>query len=302
MIRCVLRPVPVPVAAALFLLLGLCTAHADAATGLSTTNFVDVGDSVSEMLDTSGLAFSTMLMGSAEQAPSVRAASFGGRKPAGTRATSQTFKRACPGGGTANVDVIDADAGGELSIGDSFKINFDACVLEGSAISGRSEFVVAGHRFEGGSEVTELDFRFDALGSADMRWSGAARAALRSDLQRGTESYVVTYRDLAVTRGQHAMRWNFSVDMVRPPVGDQVARVDGTMTVDGLLLRMRQDDPFVIGGDGHPRSGQVTASDTHGARLEIEALRRRFAYRLFRPANTGVSPDASSQSKPYGSR
>ena len=175
-------------------------------------------------------------------------------------------------------------------------------MLEGSPISGRSEFVVAGHRFEGGSEVTELDFRFDALGSADMRWSGAARAALRSDLQRGTDSYVVTYRDLADTRGQHAMRWNFSVDMVRPPVGDQVARVDGTMTVDGLLLRMRQDDPFVIGGDGHPRSGQVTASDTHGARLEIEALRRRFAYRLFRPANTGVAPDAKSQSKPYGSR
>ncbi len=98
------------------------------------------------------------------------------------------------------------------------------------------------------------------------------------------------------------MRWNFSVDMVRPPIGDQVAKVDGTMTVDGLLLRMRQDDTFVIGGDGHPRSGQVTASDTNGARLEIEALRRRFAYRLFRPANAGVIPDATSQSKPYGSR
>ena len=284
------------------LALGLGLAHADAKTGLTEANFVDVGDSVSEMLDTSGLAFSTMLMGAGELPPSARAASFSARGAAGAQSRPQTFKRTCPGGGTASIDVLDADAGGELSIGDSFRITFDSCVLEASAISGRSEFVVAGHRFEGGSEVTELDFRFDALGSTEMRWSGAARAALRSDLRRGTESYIVTYRDLAVTRGTHMMRWNFSVDMVRPPIGNQVAKVDGTMTVDGLLLRMRQDDPFVIGGDGHPRSGQVTASDAHGARLEIEALRRRFAYRLFRPANASVIPDATSQSKPYASR
>jgi len=56
----------------------------------------------------------------------------------------------------------------------------------------------------------------------------------------------------------------------------------------------------VIGGDGHPRSGQVSASDKHGARLEIEALRRWYAYRLFRAGNVGVIPDAASQSKPYG--
>lgn len=289
-----------PVAAALAL--GLCVAHAHAATGLTTTNFVDVADSVSEMLDTSGLAFSTMLMGSAALPPSARAASFGGRGVAGTLAKPQTFKRPCPGGGTARIDVLDADAGGELSIGDSFKINFESCVLEGSAISGRSEFVVAGHRFEGTSEVTELDFRFEALGSLHMRWTGSARAALRSDLHRGTESYVVTYHDLAVTRGSHAMRWNFSVDMVRPPIGYQVAKVAGTMTVDGMALRLRQDDPFVIGLDGHPRSGQVSASDRHGAHLEIEARRRWYAYRLFRASNTGVIPDAASQSKPYGAR
>jgi hypothetical protein len=209
-----------PVGAAL--VLGLCLAQAQAATGrLTTTNFVDVADSVSEMLDTSGLAFSTMLMGAAALPPSARAASFGGRGAAGTLARPQTFKRTCPGGGSASIDVVDADAGGELSIGDSFKINFESCVLEGGAISGRSEFVVAGHRFEGTREITELDFRFDALGSSQMRWTGRARAALRSDLQRGTESYVVTYHDLAVTRGSHTMRWNFSVDMVRPPIGNQ---------------------------------------------------------------------------------
>jgi len=296
MTRSISRPIGAVLA------LGLCVAHAHAAVGLSATNFVDVADSVSEMLDTSGLAFSTMLMGSAAVAPSARTASFGGRGAAGQLARPQAFKRDCPGGGSARIDVLDADAGGELSVGDSFKVDFDSCVLDGSAISGRSEFVVAGHRFEGTSEITELNFRFDALGSSQMRWTGRARAALRSDLQRGTESYVVTYHDLAVTRGSHAMRWNFSIDMVRPPIGNQVAKVAGTMTVDTLALRLRQDEPFVIGGDGHPRSGQVSASDRHGARLEIEALRRWYAYRLFRPANAGVIPDAASQSKPYGAR
>jgi hypothetical protein len=98
------------------------------------------------------------------------------------------------------------------------------------------------------------------------------------------------------------MRWNFLVDMVRPPIGDRLASVKGTMTVDGLLLQLAQDEPYVVGFDGHPRSGQVTASDKQGARLQIEAMRRRFAYRLFRAGNDGDSPNASSESKPYGSR
>ena len=287
------------------LALGFCLGHAHAATGLTTANFVDVGDSVSEMLDTSGLTFSTMMMGSAAMLPSIRHASL--HEPAGPPAFAppgrpERLRRACPGGGEVMIDVLDADGGGSLSIGDRFKIDFSSCVLDGSAVSGRSEFVVAGHRFEGMSEVTELDFRFDALGSADMRWSGEARAALRSDLQRGTESYVVTYRDLAVTRGSHTMRWSFSVDMVRPSTGNQLARVKGAMTVDGLPLQLRQDEPFVIAVDGHPRSGQVTASDKRGARLQIEALRRRYAYRFFRAGNAADTPDAASESNPYGTR
>jgi hypothetical protein len=56
------------------LALGICLAHAHAASGLTTTNFVDVADSVSEMLDTSGLAFSTLLMGSAALPPPARTA------------------------------------------------------------------------------------------------------------------------------------------------------------------------------------------------------------------------------------
>jgi len=252
------------------------------------------------VLDTSGLAFSTMMMGSA--ATSLRNASFRAPGAPAVLARPEKFKSTCPGGGEVMIDVLDADAGGDLSVGDTFKIDFRSCVVEGDIVSGRSEFVVAAHRFEGMTEITELDFRFEALGSAQMRWTGAARAALRSDLRRGTESYVVTYRDLAVTRGSHAMRWSFSVDMVRPPIGNQLASVKGAMIVDGLPLQLRQDEPFVMAVDRHPRSGQVTASDKQGARLQIEALRRRYAYRLFRAGNDGETADAASESKPYGSR
>ena len=296
MMRFIARPLGAALA------LSLCAAGTDAVNGLAATNFVDVGDSVVEILDTSGLAFSTMMMGSAATAPSARTVSF---RDSGAPALApfdrhQTFKRACPGGGRVAIDVLDADINGDLSVGDTFKVTFESCVIEGNAVSGRSEFAVAAHRFEGHREITELDFRFSELGSSQMRWTGAAHAALRSDLQRGTESYVVTYRDLAVTRGPHAMRWNFSVDMVRPPIGEQISRVKGAVTVDGLPLRLRQDEPFAIGTDGHPRSGQLTASDKHGARLQIEALRRWYAYRFFAPGNPGEKPDAASQSKPYG--
>jgi hypothetical protein len=274
-------------------------AHAEAANGLSAANFVEVGDSVSEMLDTSALAFSTMLMDSAAMPPSMRTMNLGtvGAPPA---PRLRAFKQPCPGGGRVDIVVLDNDASGDLSTRDRFKLDFGACAITGNVVSGHSEFVVVAHRFEGMSEITELEFRFKALGSAAMRWSGAAHAVLRSDLQRGTESYVVRYRDMTVTRGSHAMRWNFSVDMVRPPIGDQVASVEGGMTVDGLPLQLHQDEPFAIAADGQPRSGQVTAGDRHGARLQIEAMRRRYAYRLFGAKNAGELPDSVSQSKPYG--
>ena len=270
----------------------------DSAT-LSETNFVDVGDSVSEMLDTSGLAFSTMLMDTAALQSPMRNASFD--MPGATRSpSSEAFKKKCPGGGTLEVDVIDADGSGDVSAHDRFKLIFGACMIGGDVVSGRSEFVVAAHRFEGANEITELDFRFNSLGSRDTRWTGAAHAVLRSDLQRGTESYLVTYRDLAVTRGPHSMHWNFSIDMVRPPVGNQVASVKGDMTVDGMRLELRQDEPFIIAMNGNPNSGQVTASDKRGARLQIEAHERRYAYRFFAAGNAGERADSASQSKAYG--
>lgn len=291
-----------PRAAGAIVTLGLCMGHAHAAPGLTTANFVDIGDSVSQLLDTSGLAFATMMMGSAAMPTAPRNASLRAPGAPAVLARPRKFKSTCPGGGEVMLDVLDADAGGDLSVGDRFRIDFKSCEVEGDTVSGHSEFVVAAHRFEGVNEITELDFRFDALGSAQMRWTGAARAALRSDLRRGTESYVVTYQDLAVTRGSHAMRWSFSIDMVRPPIGNQLARVKGTMTVDGLPLQLHQDEPFVIAADGHPSSGQVTASDKQGARLQIEAQRRRYAYRLFRSGNDGETADAASQSKPYGNQ
>jgi hypothetical protein len=276
----------------------VCLGHAVAAPGLTAANFVDVADQVSRVIDTSGLAFSTVVLGSAAARASAERVVFSPPRPAGPA----RFHTRCPSGGGVTIDVLDADAGGELSVGDRFKLDFASCGVSGGIVDGRGEFTVAGHRYEGATEFTELDFRFDRLGNSDMRWTGTARASLRRDLLRGTESYVVAYRDLAVTQGLHTMRWRFSVETVRPPIGEQLSRVAGAMTVDGLALQLRQDEPFVIGVEGHPRSGALTASDPGGARLEIEARRHRYAYRLFNPGNPGMAADSASESPPYRGR
>ena len=43
----------------------------------------------------------------------------------------------------------------------------------------------------------------------------------------------------------------------------------------------------------------MTATGRRGARLEIDAQRRRYAYRLFRATNAGSAPDTASHSPPY---
>ena len=194
--------------------------------------------------------------------------------------------------------LVDADAGGDLSAGDRFVTLFESCAMAGDALTGRSEFLVAVHRFEGSTEITELAFRFKDMGAARMRWNGAARAALRTDLQRGTERFVVTYLDLAVSSGPRQMRWGFSLDVVRPPFGNALATLAGAMSIGDLHLRLYQDEPFALAGDGFPRAGQLTLSDGHGASLQVEAERRRYAYRLYRAGRE--TPDAASQSRPYG--
>lgn len=275
-------------------------AHGAPVAGLTTANFVDVADAMTDILDTSNLAYSTVMLGSAAS-PDMRARPAGTR-PSGRAPDGRSVESACPGGGSVKVGLWDADGSGDLSTGDRVVNIFSSCAVESAVLAGRSEFVVAAHRYEGVVEVTELEFRFEHLGTAAMRWTGPARAVLRTDQRLGTEQHVVTYRDLEVARGSRRMRWNFSLDMKRPPIGRMVASVAGALSVGDLRLRLRQDELFVIADDGFPRSGLLTAVDERGARLQLEAGRQRYAYRLFLAANGGEVPDSSSQSKPYGRR
>ena len=267
--------------------------------GLTRANFAAVGDSVADMLDTSGLAFSTMVMVAlAEGTARPRAAAYLTPPPA----SAQSIRLPCPGGGSLQASLRDVDGSGDLSAGDRLNTLFDACAMDGSVVTGRSELLVAAHRYEGGTEVTELELRFDELGTRDMRWSGAAHVELRSELQRGAERYVATYLDLAVRRPQGDMRWNFRLEVLRPPLGEQLASVDGAMSLGELHLRLHQDTPFLSGADGVARAGQLSASDERGARLEVEAVGRRYDYRLYRAGNDGASPDAAAAGRPFGSR
>jgi hypothetical protein len=266
-----------------------------AGNALDEHNFVDTGDAIAEVVSNSGVAFSTMaLWSAAETRPGVRTAAFKAAPKV------RDFDVPCPGGGHASGTIRDSDRSGDLSRRDRFVTVFQGCVIDGQPMSGQGEFVVTDHRYEGMTEFTDLDFRFEGMGSDRLRWTGLARVSLRSDLHRGTDTYVVHYKDLSVKSGEHDMRWDFSFELVRPPIGEQVAALNGSLTVDGMRLRLRQDDRFVMRGDGIPTRGQLSASDEHGARMEVEAGRWRYAYRLYRAGNTGVLPDSSSQSQPHG--
>lgn len=277
-----------------------CMAHAQGSPGLSQANFSEVGDGITDMLNTSGLTFAALEVGSAGgRAARPRLASF---EPKAPDDATQTVENPCPGGGSVSISTTDADGSGDLSAGDHFATVFKSCAVDGGVMTGRSGFVVSAHRFEGSAEVVEFDFNCEDLGTADLRWSGLAHLVLRSDLKRGTEHYRVTYRDLAVTHGTRRMRWNFILDVVRPPLGSGVAGVDGEASIDGIHLTLRQDDIFVVSSSGLPASGQVTAYDDHGARLQVEAGRRRYAYRLFLAGNPGAAPDAAAPGRPYPER
>lgn len=267
---------------------------AQASDRLDATGFVDVGDRLADVLTTSGLAFTTLQIG--------RAATESGARLAGLSRprSAQVDDSACAGGGSVRVETTDADGDGALSVGDRIATEFRRCAMDSGVVSGRSAFVVAVHRFEGRVELTELEFQFDELGTDDLRWTGAARVSLRTDLLRGTERYGVQYRDLAVLRHGRPMRWGFHLELTMPPIGEQVARLDGPITLGGLRLDLKQHEPFVIARDGAPRSGVVEATDPRGARLQLEAGRRRYAYRWFAPGNRGERADAVSTSRPHG--
>ena len=283
------------------LLCGFCV-NATAAAGLAVDNFVEIGDSVTDMLAASGLAFATLELGSAAGDPGAQPLHASLRPTAPAGPSGRAVQTACPRGGQVRTTLFDTDDDGTLSRGDRFVTVFEACVTDGGVLTGSSEFRVAAHRFDGAVEVTELEFRFVGLGTPELRWSGPARAVLRSDLLRGTDRYTVHYHDLAVTRAAQTMRWNFTLDMLRPPIGAQVISLDGALSVGALPLRLHQDEPYLLSTDGFPHSGQLTASDPRGARLQVEAGRRRYAYRLYHAGNHGEVPDSVSHSRSYGRR
>lgn len=266
-------------------------------SALTASNFVAVGDRLADVLLNSGLAFATMVhrtAGTDGAAP--RRVAFLPPAPPPQRSDSP-----CPDGGSVKVAMHDVDGNGSFSVHDRFVTDFESCRMDGSVVSGRSEFIVAAHRFDGHVEVTELEFRFKDLGTPELRWSGPARVVTRSDLRRGTEHHVVRYRALQVKRHGRSMVWSFALDIVRPPIGEQVARLDGALAIEGLRLQLRQDEPFVIAREGFPRAGQLSAQDPAGARIELEAGRRRYTYRFFRAGNTSdFRPDATSRSRRYG--
>ena len=289
-------PVPGRMSAAL-LAAALCAGPSIAAPvvgGLTRSNYVEVGDTIVEMLDTSALSAATLLLGLKEKTHT-RLASFATVLP-----HTQTFSAPCSGGGSIDVSIADRDASGDVSVSDRFVTVFNACRVGGGVVSGSSTFSIASHRTDDAREITVLEFSFRQLGSAAMRWSGSARATLTSDRRTGAERYNVTYQNMKVTRGPQSTHWNFTLASQRPPLGDQTTQIDGSMTVDDAVLRLVQAEPFVIAPSGKPRSGRLVATDPDGDHLEVEAGRRRYQYRFFGRGNRGDVPDSSSQSKPHG--
>ena len=142
------------------------------AAGLTPANYVEVGDTIVDMLDTSVLAFSTMLMSQADATRPVLASYVV------TAAHTQSFSMSCPGGGTIGSSMADRDASGDVSVRDRFVTVFHACRIDNETLTGSSEFVIAANRTLNGVETTELEFRFRHLGSDAMRWDGTARAGL----------------------------------------------------------------------------------------------------------------------------
>ena len=276
----------------------LLAGGAHAAPGLTTVNFVEVGDVIVDMLDANGIALASWMMGGAlGTGPSPVA--FGAPR---AMPRSEPFEAACPGGGSVRGRFADRDASGDLSVQDRFVTVFDDCRVDGEVVTGSSEFVVAGRREDAREDSVELEFRFHDLGSDAMRWSGAARIALRSDRRTGSEGYVVAYRDLVVRRGERSYRLGLRLQAQVPPLGDMTARFDGPMWIGALALKLRQDEPFVMPPGGPPRAGTLTATDPHGARLQLEAGPWRYAYRYFARDNAGLVPDSSSQSEPHARR
>jgi hypothetical protein len=261
---------------------------AAAAGGLTPGNFVEVGDTIVDMLDTSALAYSTMQLGVAEI---VRPSRVSAGVP------TESFSTPCPGGGSISGSIADRDASGDVSVQDRFVTVFKSCRIDDELVTGSSEFTITSYRVENEREITELAFRFHHLGSDAMRWTGPATAVLSVNRKTGSERYAVSYQNLLVTRGSVSTHWNLTLETRRPPLGDQTTQISGSMTLDHAVLHLLQGEVFVVAPGGRPRSGRLTATDADGDRLEVEADGRRYRYRFFDHGNRGDTPDARSQSK-----
>jgi YD repeat-containing protein len=212
---------------------------------------------------------------------------------------SDSFEAPCPAGGSVLARIAGMQANELLSSDDRFVTVFRACRFErdGEVFSGSGEFMVRDHRFDGAIEVTELRFRFLGLGTDTLRWSGLANVALRIHGRSGAVQYAIEYLDLAVQSGIVACRWNFRLEVRRPPIGDRTASVDGAVTIGRLTLALAQDEPFVLARDATPRAGRLTATDPQAGRLQVEAATRSYRYRYFAQGNRGETPDATSQGR-----
>jgi hypothetical protein len=259
---------------------------------LTKDNFVGTGDALVGLLDTRGLALATMMLALTDTVPARRVA-FG---PSAEEPPGEPFDVSCPAGGSVSAMIGGTETDELLSSGDRFVTVFRACRFEpgGEVFSGSGALVVRDYRFDGTIELTGLRFSFLGLGTDALRWSGLADVTLRTHVRSGAVRYVVDYLDLAVSSGTVACRWNFRLDVQRPPVGDRTASVNGAVTIGRLTLTLAQDEPFVLARDATPRAGALTATDARGGRVRVEAAERRYRYRYFAQGNRGDAPDATS--------
>ena len=263
--------------------------------GITSENYVDIGDAVADLLNNSGINLSRLNVARTEDRPPALSPP---RNPSSSR-PSLPFKVRCPGGGAVEGRAADNDANGKLSPQDRFVTVYRACKLGGDPLDGRSEFTVTRHVVDGSLETTELAFHFDALGTPAMRWSGDATMVLTTDHAHDDESYVVTYHHLAVTRGTNTTYWDFTLEMTRPSMSPSTARINGTLTGPGATLKLTQNEDFVLSPGGTPQGGGLTVVDPQGGRLQVAAGTRRYNYRFHGPSQRDTDPGSRSFSARY---
>jgi hypothetical protein len=278
--------------AALFFMTACCTAAA-AAPGphLTKSNFKEVGDAITDLLDMRMLAMAHLVISQRNPVPAPHRASFGRREQP---AQDIAFETDCAAGGSVTGTIIDSDADGTVSPGDRFATSFHGCRFDadGEAYTGRSGFTVSRHVTDETDELTEFHYRFDDFGTESLRWAGAAHVAFQSNRRTGGDHVVVDYIDLTVQRRARAWLWNVRFDIWRSPVGDRTTSMSGALSLGRLSLKLAQIEPFFSPRGATPQAGLLTANDTEGNLLHVDASESRDRYRYFRHGDEGTTPSA----------